>query len=100
MDAVPGSPGAVEIQPSQWPFETVGNRNLQIRRHTDNGKFCLAFVEERSVRKNQPQIDPEVMRILDRGAMQKERLSGPIQFVIKLLEFWHLDQTDVAALLG
>ena len=100
MDAVSGSPGAVEIQPSQWPFGTVGNRNLEIRRHTDSGRFCLAIVEEESVRNNQQQIDPEVRRVLDRGAMEKERLNGPIQFVIKLLEFWRLDQTDVAALLG
>ena len=100
MDAVPGRPGALEIQPSQSPLGALGNGSLQIRRQTDNGKFCLVFVEEKSVRKNQQQIDPEVMRILDRGAMQKERLSGPIQFVIKLLGFWRLDQTDVAALLG
>ena len=30
----------------------------------------------------------------------KERLTGPIQFVLKLLEFWRLEMPQVIALLG
>lgn len=100
MDAIQGSPGAVEIQPSQLPFGALANGNLQIRRHTDNGKFCLAFVIEKSARENQQEIDPEVSRILARGAMEKERLSGPIRFVLRLLDFWRLEKREIVALLG
>jgi len=100
MDAVPGRPGALEIQPSQSPFGALGNGSLQIRPHTDNGKFCLAFVEEKSARENQQEIDPEVGRILARGAMEKERLSGPIQFVLRLLDSWRLGKRDIVAILG
>lgn len=95
MDAIPGSPGAVDIQPSRLPFGVWGNGNLKIRRHTGHGKLCLAFVKQ-----NEQEIDPEVSRILARGAMGRERLSGPIQFVLRLLEFWRLEKRDVVALLG
>ena len=100
MHAIPGSPGAVDIQPSKLPPGALGNGSLQIRRHTDNGKFCLAFVKEKSARENQQEIDPEVGRILARGAMEKERLSGPIQFVLRLLDSWRLGKRDIVAILG
>ncbi len=100
MHAIPGSPGAVDIQPSQLPFGALGNGSLQIRRHTDNGKFCLAFAIEKSARENQQEIDPEVSRLLARGAMEKERLSGPIRFVLRLLDYWRLEKRDIVAILG
>ena len=100
MHAIPGSPGAVEIQPSQLPCWAEANGDLQIRRHQDGGKFCLAFVKEKSAREKQKEIDPEVRSILARGAREKERLSGPIQFVLRLLDFWRLGKRDIVALLG
>lgn len=100
MDAVPGSPGAVEIQSSQVPFWGLENGDLQILRHADTEKFCLAYVKKKSVEENQQEIDPEVSRILDRGAREKERLNGPIQFVLRLLDFWCLERRDIVALLG
>lgn len=32
--------------------------------------------------------------------MEKERLSGPIQFVLRLLDFWRLEKRDIVVLLG
>ena len=33
-------------------------------------------------------------------ASEPQRLSGPVQFVVKLLEFWRLDDEDAVRLLG
>lgn len=57
-------------------------------------------MKEKLAKENQRQIDPEVGRILDRGTMEKERLSGPIQFVLRLLDSWRLEKRDIVALLG
>lgn len=56
--------------------------------------------KEKHAKENQRQIDPEVGRILDRRAMEKERLSGPIQFVLRLVDFWRLEKRDIVVLLG
>ena len=44
-------------------------------------------------------IHPDWIAPGDRGE-KGGRLSGPVQFIRKLMEFWHLDDTDVVALLG
>lgn len=36
----------------------------------------------------------------DHFSQKSNRLNGPIQFVLKLLEYWHLDISDAVGLLG
>lgn len=100
MDAFPGSAGPLEFEPMELPNWGVGEGELQICLHRETNQFRLTLVDDESQAANESEIDSEVRKILARGTMQRKRLSGPIQFVAKLLEFWRLDETDVVALLG
>lgn len=100
MDAISGSAGPLEIEPTRLPNWGVGNGELQICLHKETNRFRLTLMEDESEAANEQEIAPEVGKILARARKQRKRLSGPIQFVVKLLEFWRLDETDAVALLG
>lgn len=100
MDAIPGSAGPLEIEPIQLPNWGVGDCELQICLHKETNQFCLTLVIDESQAANESDFDSEFREKLARAAMHRKRLSGPIQFVAKLLDFWRLEKTDVVALLG
>ena len=48
----------------------------------------------------EPWSDSPIESTYDAPQVESDRLAGPIQFILKLLEFWRLEPKDVVGLLG
>lgn len=103
--AVPGEPGPrgplPDFDHANWNWEHFGikGESVRIGRDADTRNDLLAHVRRLT---GMPEPSGSHLTITEfQARMAKpKRLPGPIQFVLKLLEYWRLEKHDVVGLLG
>ena len=126
MDPLHGHPGqrgtSSDLQPESWAIFGIANGGLRVGHGSGTSGDLLRYYAEDGVqsrshseRQGPHAHDPAMRELLHAvvpqpdaaqahgrpgGSEASPRLSGPIQFILKLLEFWHLRQDDAVLLLG
>ena len=126
MDPLHGHTGqrgtSADLKPESWASFGIANGGLRVGHGSGNSGDLLRYYAEdgeqsRSSSERQgPHPHDSAMRDLlhavapqpnaaqshgrPGGSEASPRLSGPIQFILKLLGFWHLRQDDAVLLLG
>ena len=95
MEGAPGPAGPLDFDLARLSPGLAGDA-LEIRRIHDSSR--LVFVS--AIRVSAPLLSGSLDQTPVEAAMAGGRLTGPIQFLLKLLEVWRLDREDAARLLG
>ena len=100
MQALSGETGQIRVDLARVRPCTEKDGKVQIRFGDDSEVVFVPDVDERSANEDHFLRDSSPIRILKRKAEPRERLTGPIQFLLMLLEFWQLGRRDAVSLLG
>lgn len=126
MDPLHGHTGQrgtpAHVQPESWAIFGIANGGLRVGHGSGTSGDVLRYYAEdgaqsrsHSERQGPHPHDPVMRDLLHAvvpqpnaaqshgrpgGSEASPRLPGPIQFILKLLEFWHLRQDDAVLLLG
>ena len=99
MQAMPGNAGPVDIDPARLQDWGVWTGGLEISLDASKQKYQFTRASQQA-RASQNPDQAAAEELSARWASPRERLTGPIQFVLKLLEFWRLERRDAVTLLG
>ena len=97
----PGEPGPLGLRPAEWKRRGVNGEALRVGPGSQ-GNTLECFHPDDGL-PLQTVVDPDryhESRHVLAGLRVRRRLTGPIRFVLKLVEFWGLESDNVAALLG
>lgn len=100
MQALSGETGHTSFDLASVRFCAEKEGKLQISFADDEHGISLLEASERSANEDRFFQEPSVLEMLARMTAPRERLSGPVQFVLKLLDFWQLRRNDAISLLG
>ena len=97
----PGEPSRLELHPTKWKVLSVKDGAFRVASdsHGLRLKWSAPVVGEPREAVAQSGDFYENWEHLDRITSRK-RLTGPVRFVLKLMEFWRLTRDQVVGLLG
>lgn len=101
--AVPGEPGPggllPDFDPAKWERFGIKGGGIQIRHDDETLKDFLAPVK-RVPGMAESSVSYRIVTEHHARMAKPKKLTGPIQFVLKLLGFWSLERDDAVGLLG
>ncbi len=100
MQGLSGETGQTSVDLAGARYCTEKEGNLQIRLADNSDGILLPQANEQSANEERFFPDPTILELLARKAAPRERRSGPIRFVLKLLDFWQLRRSEAVFLLG
>ncbi len=100
MQAISGETGQTNLDLASVRSCTEKDGKLQIRFGDNSEDIFVPEANEQSANEDRFFPDPSALKMLVRKRAPTDRLSGPIQFVLKLLDSWQLRRSDAVSLLG
>ena len=100
MQALSGETGQTNVDLASVRSCTGEGGKLQITFGDNSEDISVPEANGRSANEDRFFPDRSPLKMLERKAAPRERLSGPIEFVLKLLDSWQLRRSDAVSLLG
>ncbi len=100
MHAARGVAGRTSVDFRQMRSCFAKEGKLQIRLEDKADELFAGELNEGAANEGMFQFDSTILRSLARKALPRERLTGPTQFVLRLLEHWRLQKSSAVVLLG
>ncbi len=100
MQAAAGAAGAPTFDPEKLRHYKERQGQFEFDLGDDKAGLALGDLSADFTQPAEIYQDSLVRNSLARQALPRKRLTGPIQFVLKLLKDWHLEESEAVSLLG